>query len=62
MNYDNVFNNVQEKIALDNFKVESIKIRKTKRRLIFAATAALVLSAGYIIIKNMAESNEEASD
>jgi len=49
MNASMILNKVQERIALDNFKIENVRKRKTKRVLI-AASAATVVFAGVLTI------------
>jgi len=51
MNEKRVYSNVQERIALDNYKIERVRHKKIKKRLIIAASAATAFVAGVIAVK-----------
>jgi len=51
MNEKKVYNRVQERIALDNYKLERVRHKKIKKRVILAASAATAAVAGFIAVK-----------
>jgi len=51
MNEKKIFSNVQEKIALDNFKKERIRYKKRKKGILIVATAATAIAVSLIAVK-----------
>jgi len=57
MNASKILSNIQERIALDNFKIEDVRKRKTKKRVLIAASAVTVVFAGFITARALRKSN-----
>jgi len=56
MNVKKTFNNIQERIALDNFKKHTRK-RRNKKRALIALSAVSIIFAGLITAKIRNENN-----
>ena len=57
MNAKKIFNNIQQRIALDNFKVEAKRRRNTKRTMIAFGAIALILAS--LMAINSRKENKE---
>jgi hypothetical protein len=56
MNAKNIWNNIQERIALDNFRKETKRKRNQKRALVIVS-GLIVVFAGLIALKKAKENN-----
>lgn len=50
-----VLNNIKERIALDNFKIESIRNKKNKKMILIVASAAVIIGTGVIAVNAMSK-------
>jgi len=57
MNAKKIYHNIQERIALDNFKIETRK-RRNKKKILITLSAIAIIFAGLITINSMKENNE----
>ena len=59
MNEKKVYSNIQERIALDNFKVERVRSKKFKKRVVIAASAATIVFASVMAVKTLTDRGKD---